>query len=62
MNIGKDPCLDEDVLMQDVFPLKAQLSFSLPLNHISVNNSFVWSFISYFYETCRVLVRNVHDG
>lgn len=65
MNIGNGPCLDEDVLTQDVFfffPPKAQPSFSLPLNQISVNNSFVLSFISCFYETCIVLVRNVHKA
>ena len=44
------------------FSLKPQQSFSFPLHHISVSNSFVLSFISYFYETCLVLVRDMHDA
>lgn len=47
--------------MQVVFSLKFQQSFSLPLNRINVNNSFVLSFVSYFYETYIILVRDTND-
>lgn len=50
-----------DVLMQDVFSPKTQQSFSL-LNHVSVNNSFALSFISYFCDIYVVLVRNMDDA
>lgn len=57
----KKSFLDEDELMQGFSP-NGQLRLSFPLSHRCVNNSFILSFISYLYDTCIVLVKDIHDA